>query len=78
MNHTTQKWFRPASLLFGMALVFDFTGYFSHVQYENFLKASRERQQKLLEGLDRPDAEKIAGDWRRVGDSFRMAMAAVK
>ena len=47
-------------------------------EYENFLKASRERQQKLLEGLDRPDAEKIAGDWRRVGNSFRMAMAAVK
>ncbi len=78
MNYTTNKWFRPTSLLFGMVLVFDFFGHISDRWCENSLKEIKDRQQKFLEGLDRSDAEKIAGDWRNVGDCLRSAMAAVK
>ena len=76
MNHTINKWVRPASLLFGMVLVFDFFGHISDRWCANSLKEIKDRQQKFLEGLDRTDAEKIAGDWHNVGNDFRTAIAA--
>lgn len=78
MNHTTNKWFRPASLLFGMVLAFDFFGHISDRWCEKSLKEIKDRQRKFLEGLDRSDAEKIAEDWRNVGDDLRAALTAVR
>ena len=76
MNNTANKWFRPASLLFGMVLVFDFFGYISDRWCDVYLKEIKNRQQKFLEGLDRTDTEKIAGDWHNVGNDFRAAIEA--
>jgi hypothetical protein len=78
MNNTANKLFRPVSLLFGMVLVFDFFGYISDRWCEVSLKETKNRQQRFLEGLDRTDTEKIAGDWRNVGNDFRSALTAVK
>ena len=78
MNHTTNKWFRPASPLSGAVPAFDFFGHISDRWCEVSLKEIKDRQQKFLEGLDRSDAEKIAGDWRNVGNDFRSALTAVK
>ena len=78
MNHPTGKWYRPASLLFGMVLAFDFFGHISEQWCENALKRTKDRQQKFLEGLERSDSENIVGDWRNVGDCFCSAMTAVK
>lgn len=76
MKQSANKWFQPGSLLSGMALVFDFSGQISGRRCEAALKEIRERRQKLFEELNRPDAEKIAGDWRKVGNDFRTVMAA--
>ncbi|MBP5586655.1 MAG: hypothetical protein J6Y92_09935 [Lentisphaeria bacterium] len=78
MNNTANRWFRPVSLLFGMVLAFDFFGHISDRWCENSLKEIKDRQQKFLEGLDRSDTEKIAEDWRNVGNYLRSAMNAVK
>lgn len=78
MKHPINKWFRPASLLFGMVLVFDFFGHYSNRQYENYMKAFHKRQQKLFDSLNNTDRLNLSGDWRRVGDSIRTAMASVK
>ena len=80
MNNTTKKWFRPASLLFGMALVFDFFGHLSAKQYESFMKGYQERRQKYLDSLNNVDADRqnLAADWQRVEISLRTAIASVK
>ena len=80
MNNMTRKWFRPASLLFGMALVFDFFGHLSARQYENFMKGYQERRQKYLDRLNDTDADRqnLVADWQRVENSLRTAIASVK
>jgi len=80
MNNTTRKWFRPASLLFGMALVFDFFGHLSARQYEGFMKGYQERRQKYLDRLNDVDADQqnLVADWQRVENSLRTAIASVK
>lgn len=80
MNNTTRKWFRPASLLFGMALVFDFFGHYSNRQYESFMKGYQERRQRYLDRLNDADADRqnLAADWQRVENSLRTAIASVK
>ena len=78
MNNTANRLFRPVSLLFGMVLAFDFFGHISDRWCEVSLKEIKDRQQKFLEGLDRTDTEKIAGDWQNIGNDFRSALTAVR
>ena len=78
MNYITNKWFRPASLLFGMVLVFDFFGHYSYRQHENYMKAFHKRQQNLFDSMNNTDHLNLYEDWCRVGNSIRAAMASVK
>lgn len=80
MNHQKNKWFRPASFLFGMALVFDFFGHLSARQYENFMRGYQERRQKYLDSLNNVNADQqnLTADWQRIDNALRAAIASVK